>query len=282
MGKKEALQALGSRLVLPSPPEVVVRINSMIADRAFGPQEIGRVVGSDPALATRVLSTANSSFYGLQEPVHSAEQAATVIGVRSLRNIAMQASIAQRYAHLEGRRDLDVGAIWEHAERCAQLAQLLGAASRVDLELAPDEFYTCGLLHDIGKVALLESLGEDYVSILRDARAARRPLHHAEQERLGFTHVDVGALVAARWNLPPAVALSIAYHHGPNERVLEYPVVAVVALADQLAYRADLPDFEPVGRRLAEVAGHVLSVTPAAFQRVVESARAVARPLPVA
>jgi putative nucleotidyltransferase with HDIG domain len=230
-------------------------------------------VGSDPALAARVLATANSSFYGLQEPVHSAEQAATVIGVRSLRNLALQASLAQRYAHLDGRGECDLVELWEHSERCAQLAQLLGAASRRDLELAPDEFYTCGLLHDIGKVALLESLGEEYVELVREARCARVPLHVRELELLEFTHVDVGALIAARWNLPPAVALSIAYHHGPNERVLEYPVVAVVALADQLAYRADLAEFELAGRRLADVAEHVLAVTPAAFQRVVEAAR---------
>lgn len=274
MGKKEALQALGSRLVLPTPPEVVLRINSMIADRTCGPQEIGRVVGGDPALAARVLSTANSSFYGLQEPVTSAEQAATVIGVRSLRNIAMQASITQRYEHLEGTSELDVAELWEHSERCAQLSQLLGAASRLELELTPDEFYTCGLLHDIGKVALLESLGAAYVEILREARDGRVPLHQREQERLEFTHVDVGALVAARWNLPAAVALSIAYHHGPNERVFAHPEVAVVAVADQLAYRADLADFEAAGSRLAGVAEDVLAVTPAAFQRVVEAARA--------
>ncbi|HVS19623.1 MAG TPA: HDOD domain-containing protein [Planctomycetota bacterium] len=273
MGKKEALQALGPRLVLPSPPDVVVRINAMIADRSCGPQEIGRVVGGDPALAVRVVSTANSSFYGLQEPVLSAEQAATVIGVRSLRNIAMQASIAQRYEHLEGRDELDVRDLWEHSERCAQLSQLLGAASRLDLDLAPDEFYTCGLLHDIGKVALLESLREEYLDVLREARSERVPLHHSEQQLLGFTHVDVGALVAARWKLPPAVALSIAYHHGPTPRILEYPAVAVVAVADQLAYRADLVDFEIAGRKLADLAEHVLAVTPAAFQRVVEAAR---------
>lgn len=273
MGKKEALKALGPRLVLPSPPDVVVRINAMIADRTCGPQEIGRVVGHDPALAARVLSTANSSFYGLQEPVSSTEQAATVIGVRSLRNIAMQASIAQRYEHLEGLPDFDVNDLWDHSERTAQLSQLLGAASRRDLELAPDEFYTCGLLHDIGKVALLESLGEEYVDVLRTAREARVPLHHREQEVLEFTHVDVGALIAARWKLPPPVALSIAYHHGPNARVLEYPVVAVVAIADQLAYRVGQPDFEEAGVSLAELAERVLEVTPAAFQRVVEAAR---------
>ena len=277
MGKKEALQALGSRLVLPTPPDVVLRINSMIADRTCGPQEIGREVGADPALAARVLSTANSSFYGLQEPVTSAEQAATVIGVRSLRNIAMQASIAQRYEHLEGVSELDVGELWEHSERCAQLSQLLGAASRLELELTPDEFYTCGLLHDIGKVALLESLGESYVEILREARDARVPLHHREQQRLEFTHIDVGALVAARWNLPAAVALSIAYHHGPNERVFAHPEVAVVAVADQLAYRVDLAGFEAAGSRLAGVAEDVLAVTPAAFQRVVEAARGAAQ-----
>lgn len=273
MGKKEALKALGTRLVLPSPPELVVRINAMIADRSCGPHEIGRVVGSDPALAARVLSTANSSFYGLQEPVHSAEQAATVIGVRSLRNIAMQASIVARYEHLEGGDVFDLNELWEHSERCAQLSQMLGAASRLELALAPDEFYTCGLLHDIGKVALLESLGDQYVDVLREARSAGVPLHHREQALLEFTHVDVGALIAARWNLPSAVALSIAYHHGPNERVFAHPEVAVVAIADQLSYRADLTGFEAVGGRLAGVAEDVLAVTPAAFQRVVEVAR---------
>jgi putative nucleotidyltransferase with HDIG domain len=272
MGKREALQALAPRLRLPALPQVVARIGAMLADRQRGPKEIGQALGEDPGLAARALSIANSSRYGLEEPVVSTEQAATVIGVRDLRNLVLQASIARRYEHLSGGGPFDLDAAWAHAMLTARLAQMLGTAQRRETQLAPDEFYTCGLLHDLGKIVLLDSLGDDYAGVLGRARAEGRPVHLVEVQELGFTHVDVGALVAQRWKLPQDVALAIAFHHGPLERVLAHPAVAAVAIADQLAYRGRSGASEVEGQ-LADVAARALDVTPQAYERVLAAAR---------
>lgn len=273
MGKREALQALAPRLRLPALPRVVARINAMLADRQRGPKEIGQVLGEDPGLAARALSIANSSRYALQEPVISTEQAATVIGVRDLRNLVLQASIARRYEHLSGRSAFDLDAAWAHAMLTARLAQMLGTAQRREVKLAPDEFYTCGLLHDLGKIVLLDSLGDDYAAVQARARAEGRPLHQVEVEELGFTHVDLGALIAQRWRLPHDVALAIAFHHGPLEQVVAHPVVAAVAIADQLAYRSRSDHSELELAQLADVAERALDITPQAFERALCEAR---------
>lgn len=273
MGKREALQTLAPRLRLPALPQVVTRLNAMLADHTCGPQEIGRALGEDPGLTARVLSIANSSLYGLQEEVVSTEQATTVIGVRSLRNVVLQASIVQRYEHLSERSTLDLEATWQHAMEVAHLAQMLGTASRRARVLAPDELYTCGLLHDLGKVVLLDSLGDEYGRVLATAQRAGRPLHLVEADMLGFSHVDVGALLSRRWNLPREVALAIAYHHGPIENVLENPSVAAVAVADQLSYRVQGVGFDAAAEQLARIALRTLDVTPQAFERVVEASR---------
>jgi HD-like signal output (HDOD) protein len=97
MGKREALQTFGDRISLPSLPDVVMRVNAMIDDPNVGLSEIGRLAATDPSITARVLRLANSGYYGLREQVTSAEQAATVIGSRALRNVAMQVSILQRY-----------------------------------------------------------------------------------------------------------------------------------------------------------------------------------------
>jgi putative nucleotidyltransferase with HDIG domain len=220
-----------------------------------------------------VLSIANSSVYGLQEQVVSTEQAATVIGVRALRNVVLQASIARRYEHLSERGAMDMEALWEHAMEVARLAQMLGTATRRETGLAPDEYYTCGLLHDLGKAVLLDSLGDDYGAVLARAREARRPLHHVEAGELGFSHVDVGALLSRRWGLPGEVAQAVVFHHGPLQQVLERPHVAAVALADQLAYRAQGEGFEDATDQLARIALRALDVTPSAFRRVLEASR---------
>lgn len=272
MPTNEALADLASRMCLPTLPEVVGRINRLIAARC-GPPEIGEVVASDPGLSAKVLRLANSSTFGLQEPVVSAMQAATVIGVRALRNIALQASIIQRYEHLLRYDAFDLQDVWRHSALSARLCQTLGTFSRRRTKLAPDEFFTCGLLHDLGKVVLLDSLGEEYLELLQQARRAGLALHYQEERVLGFAHTHVGGLLASRWQLPQPIVDAITYHHGPTERIRADPVVATVAVADQIAYRVHGPTFPDVAQHLEAIAVRVLDVTPDAFARVVEAAR---------
>ena len=273
MSRQEALQAIGSKVQIPTLPEVVMRIGNMIDDPNVGLQEMGKLVAADPAITARVLRLANSGYYGLSEPVCSAERAVTVIGARSLRNVAMQVSIVKQYEHLASVSDFDLEDLWRHSLATATICQALAEACYRRTGLAPDDFYACGLLHDIGKVVMLESLGDRYVECLRYARRTGSTLHEAEQQMLSFTHIEVGALLAARWQLPEKVAMAIEYHHGPKEMIVGNPHIAVVAIADQIAYRSDGAACDDALDRLSALAEKVLGIRREEFARVVERAR---------
>jgi putative nucleotidyltransferase with HDIG domain len=277
MTLKTALEAVVTRLRLPTLPDQVLRIQRMAEDPSAGPADIGALITQDPGLAAKVLQVANSSYYGLREPVLTCEQAAVVIGSRSLRNIVLQVSIVQHFAHLSQHAEYDLDEVWSHAVAVAHLTQTLARMSRHRAGMAPEEYYTCGLLHDIGKVVLLESYGEQYLDVLRHARRAGQALHLSEEVVLGYTHVDVGALLAQKWKLPERVATAIEFHHGPTSRITSDPTISIVALADQLHYRSQHATFEASLSRLSELAQRLLGVEPRDFLGLAEMARTLER-----
>jgi putative nucleotidyltransferase with HDIG domain len=165
--------------------------------------------------------------------------------------------------------------VWHHSILVAQLAQSLAREAHRPLGLGAEEFYTCGLLHDIGKAVMLESLGEKYVEVVAEAQREHQAVHVVEARRLSFTHVDVGALVATRWQLPEPVVRAIEFHHGPQYEVLAHPAVAVVAVADQIAYRSEASDTDGWLAKLAKFAERSLGVDAERFEHVLVYARRV-------
>ena len=273
MGRKAALAVVGERVRLPSMPGVVQELNRLFADPDVDMHAVGDVIAQDPTMTARVLRIANSAYYGLLEPVLSADQAAAVLGAESLRNVVMQASVVGQYENLGAELGFDMNETWTHAVFVGQLAQNLTEQCSKLVEVTPEEMYTCGLLHDIGKVVLLDGLREEYVEVFEDARRSGESLHMAEERELGYTHIDVGSLVAERWGLPEAVCHAIRFHHGPRAEILQNPATAVVALADQVAYRVHADDFEASMNRLGALAEQVLDLEAQPFRRFIEFAK---------
>jgi len=269
MDQQDPLSALGETLSIPTLPAVVMEVNRMVADPTLGASDIGAVIASDPGLASKVLQVANSSFFGLSEEVLSAEHAATVIGGAGLKNIALQASIMGAFEKFSNLPDFDLEDLWNHSLFTAQVCRLLASRSKPIGLLSPDDFYTCGLLHDVGKVVLLDNIGDEYLEVIRLARHVGQALHVCEKEQLGYTHVDVGVRVSTYWDFPAAIQGAIAYHHGPKEQVFGNPAVALVAIADQLTYRAASSSFESAAERLGGMAGALLGMTREDYAEVV-------------
>jgi len=219
---------------IPTLPAIVQRINQLIDDPETGTREIGAVLAQDAPLAARVLRIANSAFYALQEPCMSVEQACAVLGVRILRNTVTQAAVFRQFDHLK-QTGFDLDGLWKHSILTAQVCSHLSRKSRV-VELGPDDFYSCGLLHDIGRVMMLEKLGTAYIDVLREAEAAGIENHIAEERAFGYDHTDVGAAVADFWDLPIPVAAAIQFHHGPQEAFEGSAVVSLVANVDRIAH----------------------------------------------
>lgn len=236
MSTFQARKLVPQSISIPTLPAVVQKIQRMLEDPDCGAREVGAVVAEDAPLAARVLKIANSAYYGLRERCLLPQNAATILGVRVLRSVITQAAVMRQYEHLRGG-EFDLDGLWKHSILVAQAASFLGKRCRRLTGLTPDELHVCGLLHDLGQVVMLECMRNDYLEVVRWSKQHHTPLYVAEQQRLGFTHADVGHIVAQQWGLPPQVAVAILSHHGPNDDIKNNPVVALIAQTNVLVTR---------------------------------------------
>jgi HD-like signal output (HDOD) protein len=196
MTTARAKHLITNNVCIPTLPSVVQRVGELLESSA-GAREIGAVVVDDPTLTARVLKVANSACYGLPEPCISADEASSVLGDRVLRNVVTQAAVISRFDPVEDHGRALHG-IWRHSTLSAQVASLLAHRSSVDLGLAPDELHSCALLHDLGKIVMLENMGREFLDVLRRAEAEHAPACVREEAQLGFHHEGVGVMLGVQ------------------------------------------------------------------------------------
>ncbi len=208
---------------LPPLPQAVLALQHTLSDEAASIDRCAAQIRQDPALASRLLRLANSAFYGVPGRVASLDDAVRLIGLRSLRMLAMTAAVSLQFP--APREDvLLLSDFWRHALATAFLAQALASTAG----RPPEAAYVGGLLHDIGRLALAVAQPER----ARDAFGS--PEH--ERARLGFDHAELGAAVARHWRLPDEMVAMIAEHHAPTSAGREASLVDCVHVADALSH----------------------------------------------
>jgi HD-like signal output (HDOD) protein len=197
--------------------------------------QIAAEITRDPPLAVQVLRIANSAHYGLAEPVMDIKRAAMVLGIRTLHDIVLRAAVITEFQDVVAHAAFSLEGLWRHSIFTGELAHTLSGLCQQPLKMGPSDFYACGLVHDVGRVILLDSRGEEYAAVLRESRAKGVPSSVMEEQRFGFNHSQVGSVVAFMWKLPKPLQDAIEYHHGPRSRVEANSTVALVSLCDHIA-----------------------------------------------
>jgi len=216
---------------IPPYPAVAMKIERLVAGGDFGLDELARLVGSDQALAADVLRCANSAVFARGGPVASVPQAVARIGAGELSRIAFASALSGR-ALARGPLSLLRRRVWHDAVAAAVLARELARPRR----LAIDEAFACGLLHDFGKVLALECLER----IARGTRHPRPMPSRFWEAVVDNHHLQLGALLAARWALPQVLVEAITLHHDQALGAAQHPeVVRTVALCDRLVRLLD-------------------------------------------
>ena len=236
------LGLVNSTIELPTMPEVLVKLNEVMARADASAADVAKVVGADPAVATNVLRIVNSAYYGLQVRVSSVSLAISVMGFNMTKKVALKAAVFSAFGK---RRDtiqhFDPLAFWKHAVFTGVAARTLAGASSVFADMHPEDAYIAGLLHDIGKIILMEKAAPRYLAMLRKSVQQGRPETEVESEDLGFTHADVGSVLAIKWSLPEDLAIAIRYHHAPAKDPFHRSLSSLIHLADHLAWRGNTP-----------------------------------------
>jgi putative nucleotidyltransferase with HDIG domain len=216
---------------LPPLPGSVVRISGMLSDLNISQRQIAAAIGLDPILSSRILRLANSPIYALRDQVTSLEIAVSAVGNSSIAQALTISGVSDAF----GRRVLSSPSgqkIWIHSLATAMASSEICRVKRLP---GADDTFTCGLLHDIGKLILLRADTPLYVGILERADA-EGDISTIETETFGFDHAELGEAAARQWGLPNVVCAAIKHHHQPMFATDDQVTPHVLHTADALTY----------------------------------------------
>ena len=229
------MEMLVTRLhALPLTSPVSALLTDLLTDPNITVEEIARVIALDPAIAMRLIRTVNSAYFGLPEPLTDLVRAIQFLGFNAVHEIVGYASLLRlfsvRVPH-QASVNARIDGLWQHAIATGVAARILGRRQHASDDLP---YMTVGLLHDIGKVALLLLQPGAYEEALHLARAERIPLVVAERRVLPFDHAQLGRQICEGFGQPEAIAFAVGRHHSVrsgarSEACSELAAVAHVA-----------------------------------------------------
>ncbi|MEM6363844.1 MAG: response regulator [Planctomycetota bacterium] len=206
----DVLDAIGRKNCLPSMPDFVLKLNRVVDDEDAGTKRVSSVLSQDASMAARVLQLANSAIFGLRYPVVELDRAIGIVGSEMIKALAMSHSVfAETSPHAS---DL-ASSIFEHSLSIAVASKAICNAM-CDNPLEADTAFTGGLLHDVGKVILLNAFPDRYQKLVSGSND-HFELSGLEMEEFGATHEGIGAYALDLWGLPPAIVNIVASHHNP-------------------------------------------------------------------
>ena len=134
--------------------------------------------------------------------------------------------------------NIDYTGIWLHSVGTARAAEL--TAKFLNYQ-NPDEAYTTGLLHDIGKLILIFTLPELYSVALNLAKEQEIPIIEAERKILNIDHSIVSKVLCDEWKMPPEISNVTYLHHIlPGNCAERTELVSIISIADILCRMAEI------------------------------------------
>jgi len=182
----------------------------MAAEDNVEVEEVSRLIETDPSTAARLLKIVNSAYSGLQGRVSSVNRAVVMLGVNGVRNVLLSMQVVEIFGEEVRDRSSEIFELWKHCLAVASAAELIAENTGGVL---PEDAFTAGLLHDIGKIALYSVAPDDYLELIAQVTAEGTDISDAEKRRFGTTHVQAGRYIAEKWGLPEAICRAISDHH---------------------------------------------------------------------
>ena len=241
-------------------PTTVMQTLKLLEEPDISIREVVAVISIDQALTARILSWANSAFYGFNHSATTLYEAITRLGFRRTKNILFTLSYSSLLRRRVAGYNLGNGELWRHSIAVAMTSQRLSERLAYP---APEEAYVAGLLHDIGKLMLDQYFKVNWDHLLELGQKYKMTLIGAEEYLLGLNHAQVGGELAQKWELPIRLAEAIAYHHTPTSGRAAPELAAIVQVADTICLHLNIglphPSFLPA---LSIEGLHLLSLEP--------------------
>lgn len=223
---------------IPTLPVVAVKVNELINDPNSSASDIAEVLKKDQVLTAKILKLANSSYYAIPGGVNNVQRALAFLGFNTVAQLILGLSVLSVFSDFEDE-DFSMIAFWKHALGTGVCSEIL--AKRLKYP-KPEEAFTCGLLHDIGKLVLHEIDSDRLKKIIRETKKKECSFVDMEREWDLPGHSFLGEVIAKKWGLPQLICLCIRYHHFDVQKMDSIlssakPMIYIVRLANTLCVK---------------------------------------------
>ncbi|MCL2067785.1 MAG: HDOD domain-containing protein [Treponema sp.] len=220
---------------MPSLPMSIAKVLEICNNVNVSPADLNYVISLDPVLVGRVLKLLNSAYYGLSQKVTNLVRAIIMLGINTVKNLTLSTAVLATLPVNKSLKGLNMEGFWRHSLCVGVTAKILAKKRGIDSKFF-EEYFTAGLLHDIGKIPLNAVLSADYLITITSADREQLPLFEAEKKSLGFDHCDAGRRIVDSWKLDGPVADAIIYHHDLAGYSGDYhDILSSVAVANYFA-----------------------------------------------
>ncbi len=182
---------------IPPLPALAQELIKLTRDDSTSITQLTDSIKMDQGISTAIVKLVNSPFYGIKQDISSIDRATALLGFNSIKNIAIASSMNSYYLKNFAMYKTTGNEMWKHSYNVACVAQIIGK----QLELDHDSLYLAGLLHDIGKVVLVDFIDKP-VNYIED-----------EQNQIGFDHAEIGSTILEKWALASEVTEAVKTHH---------------------------------------------------------------------
>lgn len=199
---------------LPNLFNVGVLVLNKLEDPKTQAADLAKVISIDQALTTQLLKLCNSAQYGFSRKISNLQEAIAKLGFKAIKSLVfLSISKGVLRREVEGY-SLGKDDLWMNSITCAVYSKKIAELSGY---FDPDTAFTAGLLKDMGKLIINQYIKKSYDEIVDFVHEKNVPFYKAEENLLGYSHAEIGAKVAEKWNFPEELVSSIRYHHQPTE-----------------------------------------------------------------
>ncbi len=223
--------------MLPPLPAAVDKLCKLASNTNSDVFEVAQVISGDHALTAKLLKVVNSAFYSLSQKVSTIFQAVIILGYREIRSIAMGFSVMSISKSLLLNACIPIEEFWKHSLGTAILSKKIAKKFRYK---DPEEVFVAGLLHDIGKLILMDYSLKEYSDVLQKTELLKHRLYEVEQKTFGIDHAKAGEKLCQYWKIPSNVCTAIGNHHTPSLAKEGNEITFFIQMADCLTKRKSI------------------------------------------
>ncbi len=231
MNRHQMIKKIDSINDLPTLPNIAMEVNRLLQNVNTPIEKLVDLLERDQSMVLKILKLVNSSFYGFKSKINNLRHAVTLMGYSTVQSAVVTVSVIDSLKAKNDLKGFDISMFWTHSIGVAVMCRHLAASTKLAM---PEEAFTAGLIHDVGKVVLVNHFPEEFVSLYEIIEADGVAFYTAEKNGDTYPHNLIGGNLSRRWMLPERLDHAIRYHHGGSSQGPDAGLTFLVAVSDTI------------------------------------------------